>query len=364
MSLFSCLECAQEPCICSPDSKVIEKPFPVEYRAPGTWGWSEQDATELHEYFIGEKICHLSNPYNGSLLKTMSVSYTTRPESSQVLGGYYNPNLEAEEEDHCIGKVLPSSDAPECIRKLQMVLQEIVRKMPGYETRSLNYLSVMHYPDENAGINWHKHGEDNGCDTPVLLVATGEVRDLFLGKQKRGRKLSDGPDEFWRKPMQHGSLVIMSDEMNYTHWHAILTNTKQNRDRYGVPDVAYGPRISINTKCVLPPSVFPLNGRHPRWGVYVGCAGTQRSCPCHKGIDGTVYGNSYRPLDVDGHKNAMASNTEAGFREYAEKKMLDPAFRAQAIEDLKGKHLLCWKHDGWCHARVWLDIVNRPGGDK
>jgi hypothetical protein len=39
----------------------------------------------------------------------------------------------------------------------------------------------------------------------------------------------------------------------------------------------------------------------------------------------------------------------------------------QAIKDLRGKHLLCWcrqeqPYQSWCHARVWLGIVNRPEG--
>jgi len=45
--------------------------------------------------------------------------------------------------------------------------------------------------------------------------------------------------------------------------------------------------------------------------------------------------------------------------------MLGPAFRAQAIKELRGKHLLCWcPQDGpdreeFCHARVWKEVVNR-----
>jgi hypothetical protein len=54
--------------------------------------------------------------------------------------------------------------------------------------------------------------------------------------------------------MEHGSLIVLPDEMNYAHWHAILKNTSENRKRFGVPDIPYGPRISINTKCVVPPS--------------------------------------------------------------------------------------------------------------
>jgi len=50
--------------------------------------------------------------------------------------------------------------------------------------------------------------------------------------------------------------------------------------------------------------------------------------------------------------------------------MLDLAFRAQAIKDLRGKHLLCWcvqrgpERAPFCHARVWKDVVNRLEYEK
>ncbi len=59
----------------------------------------------------------------------------------------------------------------------------------------------------------------------------------------------------------------------------------------------------------------------------------------------------------------IATN-EKDFRAYAIKNMQDPAFRTQAIKDLRGKHLLCWciqegpKRDKFCHARVWLELAN------
>jgi hypothetical protein len=366
-----CFFCEKpEPCGCPLSSYEASppppEPFPAPYYAPGTWGWSVKNADELFNYFKDFNACHLRNPYNDLPLETLSVSYVADVNNSQCFGGYHDPNKPKskdveKEEEHCAGHKLPSSEAPDCIRKLQVVLNGVLHNMPGYEKRQINYISVMHYPNENAGINWHKHGEDNGCNTPVLLASTGEVRDLYLGKQVRGRKMSEGPDVFWKQPMEHGSLIVLPDAMNYTHWHAILKNTPANRKKYGVPDISYGSRISINTKCMLSPTVFSLKGRHPRWAVYVGCAGEMRTCPCHKGKDGTLYGNGVNPFE--GHY-PVVSNTEAGFRAYAEERMQDATFRAQAIKDLRGRHLLCWcsqgqPFTGWCHARVWREIVNR-----
>jgi uncharacterized protein DUF4326 len=99
---------------------------------------------------------------------------------------------------------------------------------------------------------------------------------------------------------------------------------------------------------------------HPRWAVYVGCRhpGIKVS-PEKCAYEGTIYGNDNEPMK--GHYKPVAHN-EKDFRLYADRKMLDPVFRAQAIKDLRGKHLLCWcRQDvpGFCHARVWLEIVNR-----
>lgn len=103
------------------------------------------------------------------MLNTLSVSYAADPKNSQCFGGYQDPNKPkhkalAQEEEHCARLILPSSQAPECIRKLQNILNNLLHTMPGYEKHQINYLSVMHYPDENAGIGWHKHDEDKFAD--------------------------------------------------------------------------------------------------------------------------------------------------------------------------------------------------------
>src|SRR6202035_1644566 len=110
----------------------------------------------------------LPNPYNDTLLSVRSVSYAANPTHSQCYGGYQDPAkpqnkalAKEEEEDHCAGLVLPSSAAPDCIRRLQIKLNDHLHSMPGYSNHQINYLSVMIYPNEDAGIGWHKHDEDN-----------------------------------------------------------------------------------------------------------------------------------------------------------------------------------------------------------
>lgn len=100
--------------------------------------------------------------------------------------------------------------------------------------------------------------------------------------------------------------------------------------------------------------------KYPSGAVYVGCR-----VPDRKGgviREGHIFGNGTNPL-VSHHGGF---HTEQEFRAYAvEKLSTDPAFSAEA-ENLRRKDLLCWsKQDGpardeFCHARVWLDLINNP----
>lgn len=60
-------------------------------------------------------------------------------------------------------------NTPAVLRSLQAKLTAKLRTMVGYEQRTVNYLSVIRESDETVGIDWHKHSEDNGVDTPVLI---------------------------------------------------------------------------------------------------------------------------------------------------------------------------------------------------
>ncbi|MGA8500385.1 MAG: DUF4326 domain-containing protein [Candidatus Sulfotelmatobacter sp.] len=122
-----------------------------------------------------------------------------------------------------------------------------------------------------------------------------------------------------------------------------------------------GVRISVNTKCLTKPKVFSLKdgwGHYPRWAVYVGC---RYEVDGKLVKEGTPYGNGKNPLAG----LAGAIRTETAFRKYVAERLSDPAFRAQALDDLRGKHLLCWcRQSGpdraeFCHARVWLETVNQ-----
>jgi len=345
------------------------KPFPAEYLQAHEWGWSKERATEFFEFFDKWLYCDRETTYidkatgerkgTGKVLNRKGVAFAYDPDHTQVRGTA-DELEQTVDEDHCDGPVIASKDAPPIVRELANKLTAYLRAMPGYENRAINYISVIKYPDEKAQIWWHAHGEDNGVDTPVLIVSTGEPRPFHLclqegNKQVRARKATKVIGPHWSRIAEHGSLIVMPASFNDTHLHAILPESEP-----------CGPRISVNTKCLIPPRVFSIKGRrYPRFAVYVGCRypGVNEADKPFK--EGTVYGNDYEPFK--GHYKPIARN-ETDFRMYAEKKWLDPDFRAQAIKDLRGKHLLCWCiQDGpnrapFCHARVWLDIVNRPEG--
>ncbi len=340
--------------------------FPAPYLQPHEWGWSKTEADEFFTYFNEYLYCDREILYKdkntglmlptGNILNRKSVAYAVDPNHSQVRGTA-DSQFKVIDEDHCAGTVLTFKDAPEVVLNLRKKLTAYLRTLPGYETRTVNYMAVIKYPDHTAQINWHKHNEDNGIDTPTFIVSTGEERPFHLGLRK-GSKKGKGPGEQWSRIAQHGSLIVMPASYNDTHLHAILPESE-----------SCGPRISVATKCLVKPRVFSLKagwGHYPVFAQYVGCKFAQ--------LPGTIYGNSYRPFDLDGHsKSPIATAKEPEkFREYAEKKWLDPGFRAQAIKDLRGKHLLCWCPQDknpdstfkqpFCHARIWLEIVNRPEG--
>jgi len=119
--------------------------------------------------------------------------------------------------------------------------------------------------------------------------------------------------------------------------------------------------VSRNTDSGQRPAVWCCKAgmTYPEDAVYVGCR-VRRGKVSKKG---SIFGNGTNPLVS--HKGGR--HTEGEFRAYAIEKLRDPAFRAEA-EKLRGKDLLCWcVQEGkdraeFCHARVWLDLINNPQG--
>jgi hypothetical protein len=101
---------------------------------------------------------------------------------------------------------------------------------------------------------------------------------------------------------------------------------------------------------------------YPADAVYVGCRVRNRKGGVIR--EGSIFGNGANP--VVSHKGAL--HTESEFRAYAIEKLKDPLFRAEA-EKLRGRDLLCWcvqegkRRAEFCHARVWLELLNNSQGE-
>jgi 2-oxoglutarate-Fe(II)-dependent oxygenase superfamily protein/uncharacterized protein DUF4326 len=322
-----------------------KSPFPAEY-TPNFL--TPKEADDFFSFFNDWHYCDYKIVKSGLILKRKNVAFAGDPNHTQVRGskesGVTFGAMETESaDDDCGGNVLPSDEnTPAVLRSLQKKLTAKLRTMVGYEQRTVNYLSVIRYSDQTVGIDWHKHSEDNGVDTPVLIVSVGAVRPFHL-------RLRKDHSQKWEQDAGHGSLIVLPASFNDTHQHAIL---KEKRP--------CGVRISVNSKCLIRPKVFSLKdgpGHYPRYAVYVGCRYEANG----KLVEGTRYGNGKNPLAG----TAGAIRTEAAFRKYVAERMSDPAFRTQALADLRGKHLLCWCRQigpdraEFCHARVWLEAVNQ-----
>jgi hypothetical protein len=157
---------------------------------------TDSEANEFLEFFSHWNYCDTANRY-GAMLLRKGIAFASDPDHSQVRGTYDGTLIQTDgselTDDHCDGPVLPSSEAPAVVRRLQQNLTAHLRTMPGYEKRTVNYLSILLYPDQDIGIDWHLHKEDHGVDTPTLIISTGAERRSFsdgrieLSRQYRTR---------------------------------------------------------------------------------------------------------------------------------------------------------------------------------
>lgn len=225
------------------------------------------------------------------------------------------------------------------------ILQRFRRKLSQHAGREVNYISILKYPNSDATINWHNHKEDHWHNSPVWDVTIGPTERRFWA-----REVANPKNTVTSVLAEVGSLTTLPASMNTTHEHAILK------------DKTTGVRYSINCKSLPLYAVWDCHAgeNYPPDAVYVG----RRVCDRKGNVlrEGTIFGNGTNPLVS--HDGAL--ETEEEFREYAERKMQDPEFRAK-VRELRGKHLLCWcvqsgpKRAEFCHARVWLEIANRDG---
>ena len=149
--------------------------FPCEYDAHFL---SKKEADDLFSRFLNWDFCTRHNVRNRQqIFKRRGVVFVSDVNHPQVQATY-NPRISTytmTEEDGCVGPTLPFDDerTPDEVKSLQ-------DKLSARIDRDVNYISVQIYPDGSSGIDWHRHSEDDGVDSPVLIVSTGEERDFHI----------------------------------------------------------------------------------------------------------------------------------------------------------------------------------------
>jgi alkylated DNA repair dioxygenase AlkB len=180
------------------------------------------------------------------------------------------------------------------------------------------------------------------CMAAFRRFAGGELcfprLGVALNVKERDMLVCDCPQEL------HGTLSTPQGN-RYT----VVTYTREGLTRSGMPKKK--------------PTVWDCHkgNKYPADAVYVGCRVLNRKGEVKR--EASVFGNGTNPLVS--HKGAIHS--ERQFRAYAIEKLKDPAFRAEA-EKLRGRDLLCWcvqegkRRAEFCHARVWLKLINNSQG--
>jgi hypothetical protein len=246
---------------------------------------------------------------------------------------------------------IPYSQAPPELN----AVREMLREKYGL---GLSLCYINHYADETVQIGWHQDREEKGSKSPLLMVTLGGTRTFSIWKIKEGEQ----PKPEWQEETASGDLVEMPVGFHDDYKHAVLPQKYFAATRISLtfrnPDLSSsGPWVPLKG-----PKVWDCHAGkdYPKDAIYVGCRVSRGSRLIR---EGTIFGNGTDPLvSHDGWLK-----TEEAFRQYAEQKMLDPAFR-QRVEGLRGKDLLCWcvqdgpKRAPFCHARVWLELANRKAG--
>lgn len=331
------------------------------------------------------------NPMNSSMFlhRTSVAHWNDYGMSAKMMRRNQTTQLQVTEQNK-----YPTMDfAPWQVKQLAIKLSLIA-------TKPVNYFSLLGYENETDHIDFHQHAEDRARDARVFIVSLGETRtfglreicpacrvcdacneaacdghkrtcmECVVAKQHRKtcRIIRDRSRWINLQPV-HGSLIVLPNDCNWTHEHAVLDDKTPK-----------GLRISFNTKCLptdesleefiarmeqptkvssavpfvpvgyaVPtpaPAVFALTAedepvtsvwhclKHP-YDVYIGRRMFRFNLP--ESDFGNRSGGDYEPWLIE--------------------KLKDPAF-AEKVKNLHGKRLGCWCRDrkdrdfSKCHGHI------------
>ncbi len=253
------------------------------------------------------------------------------------------------------------TEGPAALRTIRKRLQEEY----GF---SFSLCYVNYYADEQVGIGWHNDAEEVGSQIPVRMLCLGGTRDFSIWKVMRDEKTKKllKPFAEWEVKTRSGDLVEMPvgfhEENAYRH--AILPQKQFAAPRVSLtfrsPDLSANGPWAPETFVHIPRIWCCKSGHeYPKDAIYVGCR-TIRG----QAREGSPFGNAVDPFRVRNQTtNPWLADNDTDFRLAALTKMQDSGFRQQ-MEALRGRDLLCWceqegpKRAEFCHARVWLDLIN------
>jgi alkylated DNA repair dioxygenase AlkB len=305
---------------------------------------TQVEATALFDSVVGITWDNLFNRYGLTLYRRTKTYYEGDLQASSNYMNAYGDK----------GSIpVPFTQAPP---ELQALRKRLQKQYPG-DPLSVCYIN--YYYSGNAIIGWHQDREEHGNPLPMLMATvygsgSGKTRNFSVLQMKGSTGVAA-----WGVPTNHGDLIETDIGFHDNYFHTVL------------PDKAFClPRISLTFRNVdlsangkwfwqgVKPQVWDCHkGKiYPPDAVYVGCKKQMYGKLIRPG---SIFGNATNPL-VSHHGWLK---TEAEFRAYAIKKMLNPTFAAQ-VAALKGKDLLCWcvqtgpKRAKFCHARVWFELAN------
>lgn len=87
-----------------------------------------------------------------------------------------------------------------------------------------NFILYAYYRDENDSITWHSDDERFlGSTTTIAGVSFGQTRDFHL-RNKNTKEIE-------KIPMSHGDMIIMKNNCQNTHEHAVLKSKEKTGER-------------------------------------------------------------------------------------------------------------------------------------
>jgi hypothetical protein len=301
------------------------------------------------------------------------------------------------------------STAPEVVKKTADKLTKLNGGKP------INYLSFIAYENEGDHINWHQHNEDRCRDATVYIVSLGEVRTFGIRRVCEDHRICDDcneschasgktlcasckkkvkarakckvcestPEQWTSLQPKHGSVIVLPDEYNRTHEHAVLGKQDVGGDK-----TTKGLRISINTKNIREEDIayverenrngmIPLSEDMLQKGIAppIPSGALRKAVPAPKTevvhckrdeydvyigkINGTPGTKGFLP------ESPFANRSGGDYEAYLKKKVLREPAHAARLMALHGKRLGCWckgtsRDFSKCHGHIvakWADRI-------